>query len=150
MPTEAAKEDREQRAYFDSEGTPLLVDYLAAESAAGERVVVENDDWAAVVPYWAVWPFETLVLPRRICRSLADLVPAEREALADLLKRLLIRYDTSLRNELSLFNGLARTADKLRRPLPLATSRPLLPAAVALGHRQKVHGGLRNAGYPAT
>ena len=93
LPTEAAKEDREQRAYFESEGTPLLVDYLAAECAAGERVVVENDDWAAVVPYWAVWPFETLVVPRRICRSLADLVPAEREALADLLKRLLIRYD---------------------------------------------------------
>ena len=93
LPTEAAKEDQEQRAYFESEGAPLLVDYLAAELAAGERVVVENDDWAAVVPYWAAWPFETLVLPRHHRRNLADLAPAERETLADLLKRLLIRYD---------------------------------------------------------
>ena len=93
LPTEPAKEDQEQRAYFEKEGAPLLVDYLAAELAAGERVVVENEDWAVVVPYWAVWPFETIVLPRRHCRNMAALFPAERDSLADLLKRLLIRYD---------------------------------------------------------
>ena len=93
LPTEPAKEDQEQRAYFEKEGAPLLVDYLAAELAAGERVVVENEDWAVVVPYWAVWPFETIVLPRRHCRNMAALIPAERDSLADLFKRLLIRYD---------------------------------------------------------
>ena len=93
IPTEPAKEDRGQRAYFAREGAPLLVDYLAAELAAGERVVVENRDWVAVAPFWAVWPFETLVLPRRHRRSLADVAPAERDALADLLRRLLVRYD---------------------------------------------------------
>lgn len=93
MPTEPAKEDREQRAYFECEGAPLLVDYLSAELAAEERVVVENSDWAAVVPYWAVWPFETLLLPRRPRRHLAELAPAERDSLAGILKRLLILYD---------------------------------------------------------
>lgn len=93
MPTEPAKEDREQRAYFECEGAPLLVDYLSAELAAEERVVVENSDWAAVVPYWAVWPFETLLLPRRPRQHLAELAPAERDSLAGILKRLLILYD---------------------------------------------------------
>ena len=93
IPTEPAKEDREQRAYFESEGAPLLLDYLDAELAVGERVVLENRDWAAVVPFWAVWPFETLLMPRRHCRHLAELAPEERNSLADLLKRLLIIYD---------------------------------------------------------
>lgn len=93
IPTEPAKEDREQRAYFESEGAPLLVDYLHAELAAGDRIVVENRDWAAVVPFWAVWPFETLLLPRRHRRHLKELASAERDSLAGLLKRLLIIYD---------------------------------------------------------
>ena len=93
IPTEPAKEDREQRAYFESEGAPLLLDYLDAELAVGDRVVLENRDWAAVVPFWAVWPFETLLLPRRHRRRLAELAPEERNSLADLLKRLLIIYD---------------------------------------------------------
>ncbi len=93
LPTEPSKEDREQRAYFTRRNAPLLVDYLAAELAAAERVVVENDAWVALVPYWAIWPFETLVLPRRHVLHLPELAPLERDALADLLKRLLIRYD---------------------------------------------------------
>ncbi len=93
MPTEPAKEDGQQRAYFETERAPLLVDYLEAELGAGERLVVENRHWVALVPYWAVWPFETLLLPRRHCQCLADLNPTERNALAEILKRLLIRYD---------------------------------------------------------
>ena len=93
LPTEPAKEDHEQRAYFEKHNVPLLVDYLAAELDARERVVVENEGWVAVVPYWAVWPFETLVLPRRLVGHLPELAPSERLALADLLKRLFTRYD---------------------------------------------------------
>ncbi len=93
MPTEPAKEDRAQRDYFESEGTPLLEDYLSAELAAEERVVVENSGWVAVVPYWAVWPFETLLLPRRRYQHLPELSPSERDSLAGILKRLLILYD---------------------------------------------------------
>jgi UDPglucose--hexose-1-phosphate uridylyltransferase len=93
LPNEPAKEERQQRAYFEEHGSPLLLDYADLESAQGERKVVENDDWLAVVPYWAVWPFEVLLLPRRHALRLPGLSDAERHALADILKRLLTRYD---------------------------------------------------------
>ena len=93
LPNEPAKEDRHQRAYFESHGRPLLADYVELEGERRERVVVENDEWLVVVPFWAVWPFETMVLPRRPIRRLPDLNESERSALADILKRLLIRYD---------------------------------------------------------
>ena len=93
IPQEPAKEEVQQRAYYAAKGAPLLVDYLQAEVRAGERIVVENESWVALVPYWAVWPFETMVLPRRHIMQLPDLNNAERTALADLLKRLLTRYD---------------------------------------------------------
>ena len=93
LPNEPAKEDVNQRAYFAEYRTPLLVRYAELESSVSERVVVENDAWLVVVPYWAVWPFETLVLPRRHVLRLPDLTDGERNSLADILKRLLTRYD---------------------------------------------------------
>jgi len=93
LPNEPAKEEREQRAYFAAHGEPMLLDYAAVEAAEGERIVVENAHWLVVVPYWAVWPFETLVLPRRHVIRLPDLDDVERDALAQVLKRLLVKYD---------------------------------------------------------
>ncbi len=68
-------------------------DYVAIEAERQSRVVAANDAWLAVVPYWAVWPFETLILPRRQVARLPDLTGAERDALADVLGRLLVKYD---------------------------------------------------------
>ena len=93
IPQEPAKEDVQQRAYYAAQGRPLLLDYLTAEVAAADRIVVENNTWVALVPFWAVWPYETLLLPRRHVVQLPDLTNAERDALADILKRLLTRYD---------------------------------------------------------
>ncbi len=93
LPNEPAKEDAAQRAYLQQHGSPLLVDYAALEMAQQERVVVENQHWLAVTPFWAVWPFETLLLPRRHVLRLPELTDPERDALADALKRLLTRYD---------------------------------------------------------
>lgn len=93
LPNEIATEDIHQRDYFKAHGTPLLVDYVASELASGERNVVQNDDWLAVVPFWAVWPYEILLLPRRHVLRLPDLSEVERNGLADILKRLLTRYD---------------------------------------------------------
>jgi UDPglucose--hexose-1-phosphate uridylyltransferase len=93
LPNEPAKEERQQRAYLEAHGVPLLVEYATLEAAEQERVVVENGHWLAVVPYWAVWPFETLLLPRRHVLRLPDLSDAERDALARILKRLLTKYD---------------------------------------------------------
>jgi len=93
LPNEPAKEDRQQAVYKSECGTPLLVDYLQREVETGERIVVENDHWVALVPYWATWPFETLLLPRRHVARLDDLDNSERDNLAVALKRLLTRYD---------------------------------------------------------
>jgi UDPglucose--hexose-1-phosphate uridylyltransferase len=93
LPNEPAKEERQQRAYFEERGLPLLVDYADIEIRLPERGVVENKEWLAVVPYWAVWPFEILLMPRRHVLRLPDLTDPERDALADILKRLLTKYD---------------------------------------------------------
>jgi len=94
LPNEPAREDRQQRAYFEAHGRPLLLDYVEQELARAERIVVENADWVALAPYWALWPFELLLLPRRrhILR-LPDLTDPERDALAEIIQRLLIKYD---------------------------------------------------------
>jgi UDPglucose--hexose-1-phosphate uridylyltransferase len=93
LPNEARKEDGRQRAYAAEYGRPMLADYAGLEAERGERVVVENDDWLAVVPYWALWPFEVMLLPRRHVLRLPELVDGERDALAGILKQLLTRYD---------------------------------------------------------
>jgi UDPglucose--hexose-1-phosphate uridylyltransferase len=93
LPNEPAKEEHHQIAYFQEHGSPLLVDYAKLESDRQERIVVENEHWLAVVPYWAVWPFEVLLLPRRHVLRLPDLADSERDTLARILKRLLTKYD---------------------------------------------------------
>ena len=93
LPNEPAKEDHEQYAYFQEYCRPLLLDYAALETDQGERIVIQNDHWIAVVPYWALWPFETLLMPRRHVRHLPDLSDQERGSLSAILKRLLTSYD---------------------------------------------------------
>jgi UDPglucose--hexose-1-phosphate uridylyltransferase len=93
LPNEAVREDRQQREHFERHGRPLLLDYLDDELRAGGRVVVGNEHWVVVVPYWATWPYETLLLPRRRVPRLPDLTDVERVALAEILKLHLTRYD---------------------------------------------------------
>jgi len=93
VPNEPSKEQAAQAKYFQEHGTRLLEDYTNLELQDKSRVVVENDEWLVVVPFWAVWPFETLVLPKRAVQSIPDLDAAQRDGLADILKRLTTRYD---------------------------------------------------------
>jgi UDPglucose--hexose-1-phosphate uridylyltransferase len=93
LPREPAAEDRSQRAHFAEHKRPLLRDYLEQELSSGERLVVEDSDWVVVVPFWAVWPYETLLLPRRSAVRMTALTEEERDSLARCLARLLVRYD---------------------------------------------------------
>ncbi|BDT58738.1 galactose-1-phosphate uridylyltransferase [Massilia varians] len=93
LPDLPAVEDRQQRAYFAERGIPMLLDYVEREAADGERVVVGTEYWLAVVPYWASWPFETLLLPRFPVKRLEELSREQRADLAQVLKRLTTRYD---------------------------------------------------------
>ncbi len=92
VPDEAAVEGDRQRDYFTTNGRAMLAD-VAAREADGPRVVVANDHWLAIVPFWASWPFETLLLPRFAVQRLPELGATERDALADIVSRLTIRYD---------------------------------------------------------
>lgn len=93
VPTLVAREDANQLAYFASHGRTMLADYLAQEITSGERIVAINDAFVALVPWWAVWPFETMILPRRPQASIHELSVAEVNDLADILKRTVTRYD---------------------------------------------------------
>lgn len=93
LPNNVAREDANQRAYYEARGRPMLLDIIREEVQAGERIIVENADWIALVPFWAMWPFEVLLLPRRHVLRLPDLKDAERISLAQILKQLLTRYD---------------------------------------------------------
>jgi len=94
IPAEPAKEQSSLRAYRDSNGGAcLLCDYAALEAGRGDRLVCENASFLAVVPFWAVWPFETLVVSRRHLTGMDQLTGGERDDLADIMKRLTTRYD---------------------------------------------------------
>ena len=93
VPTLVSREDECQRAHHAGQGSILLADVIAAEEAEGDRIVAGNDHWLAVVPHWAAWPFEALVIARDDVARLEDLGEAARDALAALLGRLLAAYD---------------------------------------------------------
>ncbi len=95
IPNEPGKELRAQTEYRSAHGTCLLCDTLAAEGAAGgaSRVVAANATCTALVPFWAIWPFETLLIFNRHVAALTDLTDAEVAGLANLLRALTIRYD---------------------------------------------------------
>lgn len=93
LPNELSKEDASQLAYTRERGGCLLCDYLALELRDGARVVCENESFAALVPYWAAWPFETMIVGRRHAGAIDELQSEERAALADILKRTTTRYD---------------------------------------------------------
>jgi UDPglucose--hexose-1-phosphate uridylyltransferase len=93
VPDEPAAEIKAQREYLAQTGHCLLCDYLAAEESDSERVIFENEHFAALVPWWAVWPFEVLLLSRRHLGAMPQMTGDERDGLADVLKRLTTRYD---------------------------------------------------------
>ncbi|XP_035166352.1 galactose-1-phosphate uridylyltransferase isoform X2 [Oxyura jamaicensis] len=97
LPNEARLEERTQQQYRDRHGVPMLLEYAEQEARRKERLVVENEDWLVVVPYWATWPFQTLLLPRRHVLRLQDLRDSERDSLASIMQRLLIKYDNLFR-----------------------------------------------------
>lgn len=93
LPTEPAKEQRAQELWLAERGYPLLMRYLAHELEAKVRVLFEDEHFVALVPYWAVWPFETMILPRTHRRRIVDLNGSERDGLAVMLQRVTQTYD---------------------------------------------------------
>jgi UDPglucose--hexose-1-phosphate uridylyltransferase len=93
LPTLVMKKQKAQQAYLNEHNSNLLQDYVVREIDNKERIVVMNDDWLVVVPYWAAWPFETLLLPRFTASRLTELNDKQKHALANILKQITIKYD---------------------------------------------------------
>lgn len=93
VPNEPAKELAAQRDYLSAHGRPLLIDYVQEEQRRRERVVLSNEHFSAIVPFWAIWPFEVLIVAHRPAPDLPSLSADETFSLADIYRRLAIRYD---------------------------------------------------------
>lgn len=97
IPNEPAVKDKTQKSYFKEHGSPLLVDYVNRELEHKERVILANSHWVWLVPFWAVWPYETMLLPRRHILRLQDLTEEEKDSLSVIMKQLLTKYDNLFR-----------------------------------------------------
>jgi len=93
IPNEPAKELERQTDYFNQHSHPLLADYLDQEHKRQERILFSNDHFTALVPYWAIWPFEVIVVAHRNVARLNELTDVEVSALAGIMKRVTTRYD---------------------------------------------------------
>ncbi|VDK46764.1 unnamed protein product [Anisakis simplex] len=93
LPTYPAKEYSTQKTYHQQTGKIMLMEVVEEELRKRERLVVENDEWIVVVPFWATWPFETLLLPIKHSTSLNKISKEQKRCLADIMKKLVIKYD---------------------------------------------------------
>lgn len=93
IPDEPSKELKQQTEYFDKHEKTLLQDYLELELKLDERVVVQNEHFAVLVPYWAFWPFETLLISKRPFSRFTDMTEDEKDGLADIVKQITVKYD---------------------------------------------------------
>jgi UDPglucose--hexose-1-phosphate uridylyltransferase len=104
LPTQAAREDASQRRFHVETGRSMLIDY-AEQEVGGPRQVELDDDWLVVVPFWAAWPYETMVIPRRPAARLEDLDDSRRDSLSRRLIGLMQRYDKLFGTELPYSMG---------------------------------------------
>ena len=93
IPGEPAKESLQFKQYFDKKGKSILTDYIELEQKKQERIVCENEHFIALVPFWAVWPFETLLVSKRHIKNILEFTDREKQDFADILKKLTIKYD---------------------------------------------------------
>jgi UDPglucose--hexose-1-phosphate uridylyltransferase len=93
LPVEIEKEQKHQLEYFNTNKRTLLSTYLEAEITKGERIICSNESFVALVPFWAVWPFEAMIISRRAVFNLKELTEKEKNDLADIYIQLTTRYD---------------------------------------------------------
>jgi UDPglucose--hexose-1-phosphate uridylyltransferase len=106
IPDIPAKETSKMQAYYQQHQKSLLADYLETEIKQKERIVLENRDFVALVPFWAVWPFETMIISKRHFQNLNQISEDEKRAFADILKRLTVKYDNLFRMSFPYSNGI--------------------------------------------
>ena len=98
-------EQESQRAYKETNGSCLLCDYFSLERQQNERIILENEHFATLVPFWAVWPFETMILPKRHFSAMPQMTSGERDALAAILQQTTACYDNLFRSPFAYSMG---------------------------------------------
>ncbi|MES2487625.1 MAG: UDP-glucose--hexose-1-phosphate uridylyltransferase [Bacteroidota bacterium] len=106
LPTNVEKTQANLKKYYEANGRSLLADYLAEELERKERIVLENEHFVALVPFWAVWPFETLIISKRHIGNLTQLTAEESTAFADAIKRLTVKYDNLFETSFPYSSGI--------------------------------------------
>lgn len=106
IPVEIQKETECQNNYFQVHKKTLLEDYWQLEISEKERIVTENDNFLVVVPFWATWPFETMIIPKRAMAYISDMNEREKTDLADIVRRLTTRYDNLFKTSFPYSAGI--------------------------------------------
>jgi UDPglucose--hexose-1-phosphate uridylyltransferase len=132
VPAEPAREDETQAKWLAEHGASMLLAYAEAEAADGARAVAINDHWLAVVPYWASWPYEILLLPRFVVQRLSMIDAQQRDRLAEILKAITTAYDNLFQTSFPYsmgWHGAPGTADAAHWQLHAHFYPPLLRSA---------------------
>lgn len=106
IPDEPLKKQKAQLKYWKKQGRSLLADYLKAELTQKERILFENDSFVGLVPFWAIWPFEAMIIPRRPMPRITDLTDVEKTDLADAYRQLAVLYDRLFQTSFPYSSGI--------------------------------------------
>lgn len=109
LPTHIEKTQANLRAYYQEKGTSLLADYLAEELERKERIVAENEHFTVLVPFWAIWPYETLIISKRHFGNILEMTPEESKNFAEILKRITVKYDNIFNTSFPYSAGIHQT-----------------------------------------
>ncbi len=114
IPEEIIKKTKQQKQYWKEHNKSLLTSYLEQELASKERILIEDEHFVALVPYWAVWPYETMIVPRRKVQTIAQLSEEEIRSFAKIIKILTIKYDNIFKTSFPYSAGIHQApTDKL-------------------------------------
>lgn len=106
LPTQVEKTQNNLKMYFDQHQRTLLQDYIQEELLKEERIVIENDHFVALVPFWAIWPYETLIVSKRAVPKITDFTPEEVQHFAAILKQLTTKYDNLFQTSFPYSSGI--------------------------------------------
>lgn len=117
IPNEIVVRTKTQEKYFSEKGRSLLSDYLEQELEAQSRIICQDKHFVCLVPFWAVWPYETMILPKRHFQAITDMTPEEEVAFADILSRITVRYDNLFKCSFPYSAGMQqRPVDEKNHP----------------------------------
>jgi UDPglucose--hexose-1-phosphate uridylyltransferase len=117
LPTQVEKTQRNLRSYYEKNKTSLLKDYLDQELELKERIVAENNHFAAVVPFWATWPYETLIISKRHFGNIIGMTNEETKAFAEIIKILTVKYDNLFETSFPYSAGIHQApTDRISHP----------------------------------